>query len=235
MASKSADFTVDDGDHFGGYFVTTTTAATVIATLPAAGISNKGRIVPFVKVDSTTGNVKVTVSGGGLIRGLWTDLYLINQGDSLTAISDGVLWQTEGTIQPVAGEPSLGTLHILASPTAYNLISGAAVSNTWTDLTCSGAPTGTKAALLSVVCDFTANAAALSYGFCHLRPNGSSWGIGVCVACGFLINPAISGTKYESGAQARVPVDSSKIFEYYFENSATSARNLYITLLGYWI
>ena len=140
-----------------------------------------------------------------------------------------------GLWSPVANEPSLGTLHILASPTAYNLISGAAVSNTWTDLTCSGAETGTKAVLLSVVCDFTANAAALSYGFCHLRPNGSSWGIGVCVACGFLINPAISGTKYESGAQARVPVDSSKIFEYYFENSATSARGLYITLLGCWI
>lgn len=92
---KSASFTVgtaDDGDKFGGYFITTTTAATVIATLGAAASGNAGRSVTFVKVDSTSGNVQVVVSGGGLISGKWSALYLINQGDSLTVVSNGTIW-----------------------------------------------------------------------------------------------------------------------------------------------
>jgi hypothetical protein len=93
MADKSANFTIDnDGDHYGGYSITTTTAATVIATLPAAGTDNKGRMVIPLKADATTGNVQVVVDGGGLISGKWSALYLINQGDSLTLISNGDLW-----------------------------------------------------------------------------------------------------------------------------------------------
>jgi len=92
---KSADFTVgsaDDGDKFGGYFITTTTAATVVVTLGAAASTNAGRSVTLVKVDATTGAVQATVSGGGLISGKWASLYLINQGDSLTVVSNGTLW-----------------------------------------------------------------------------------------------------------------------------------------------
>jgi hypothetical protein len=92
---KSANFTVgtgDDGDKFGGYFITTTTAATVIATLGAAASTNAGRVVTFVKTDATTGAVRVVVTGGALISGKWESLYLINQGDSLTVVSNGALW-----------------------------------------------------------------------------------------------------------------------------------------------
>ena len=92
---KSANFTAasgDDGDKFGGYFITTTTAATVIVTLGAAGSGNDGRSVTFVKTDATTGAVQVVVDGGGLISGKWASLYLINQGDSLTVVSNGTLW-----------------------------------------------------------------------------------------------------------------------------------------------
>jgi hypothetical protein len=92
---KSANFTVgsaDDGDKFGGYFITTTTAATVIVTLGAAASTNAGRSATFVKVDSTTGAVQVVVTGGALFNGKWASLYLINQGDSLTVVSNGTLW-----------------------------------------------------------------------------------------------------------------------------------------------
>jgi hypothetical protein len=92
---KSASFSVgtgDDGDKFGGYFITTTTAATVIVTLGACATTNAGRMLTFVKTDATTGDVRVTVSGGGLISGKWASLYLINQGDSLTVVSNGTLW-----------------------------------------------------------------------------------------------------------------------------------------------
>jgi hypothetical protein len=92
---KSASFTVgtnDDGDKSGAYFITTTTAATVIVTLGAAATTNAGRSLTFFKTDATTGEVRVTVDGGGLISGKWASLYLINQGDSLTAVSNGTLW-----------------------------------------------------------------------------------------------------------------------------------------------
>jgi len=92
---KTANFTAasgDDGDKFGGYFITTTTGATIVVTLGAAGTGNAGRSVTFIKTDATTGEVQVTVSGGGLISGKWASLYLINQGDSLTVISNGSSW-----------------------------------------------------------------------------------------------------------------------------------------------
>jgi hypothetical protein len=92
---KSASFTVasaDDGDKFGGYFITTTTAATIVVTLGAAASTNAGRSLTFVKTDATTGDVQVVVTGGALFNGKWASLYLINQGDSLTVVSNGTLW-----------------------------------------------------------------------------------------------------------------------------------------------
>jgi len=89
---KSANFAVEDGDHYGVYSVTTTTGATVTATLDAAGAGNKYRMVTLSKADATTGAVKLAVSGGGKFNGSWTNLYLINRGDSLTVISNGALW-----------------------------------------------------------------------------------------------------------------------------------------------
>ena len=89
---KSSNFTVDDGDHYGVYSVTTTTGASVLTTLHAAGTDNKYRAVTVTKSDATTGVVRVVVDGGGLISGKWAALYLLNEGESLTVISNGALW-----------------------------------------------------------------------------------------------------------------------------------------------
>jgi hypothetical protein len=93
-ADKASNFSVLNADHYGVYSVTTTTGATVVATLPAAATANKHRAVTISKADATTGEVQIAVSGGGLLNGKWAALYLINQGDSLTVISNGALWLT---------------------------------------------------------------------------------------------------------------------------------------------
>ena len=93
MADKSASFTISpEGDHYGGDSITTTTAATVVVTFPACGSTNTGREVTLLKADATTGAVQMVVAGGGLFNGKWASLYLINQGDSLTVVSNGALW-----------------------------------------------------------------------------------------------------------------------------------------------
>lgn len=159
---KSANFTVGDGDHFGGYFVTTTTAATIVATLPVAGSTNKGRVVPFVKSDATTGIVQIAVDGGGHLNGLWDALYLIKQGDSQTVVSDGTLWSAMGScIQPVSGEPSLGTPHQHPRNATNRVITNAlAVATGWSAAqTVADAPTGATRVYAFVETSIT-NAAA---------------------------------------------------------------------------
>lgn len=91
-ADKASNFSVLNADHYGVYSVTTTTGATVVATLPAAATANKYRTVTIMKADATTGEVQVAVDGGGLISGKWTNLYLINQGDTVSVTSNGTLW-----------------------------------------------------------------------------------------------------------------------------------------------
>ena len=103
----------------------------------------------------------------------------------------GNSWQ-----QPVAGEPSCGTLHFVASPTDANVYTNTTpTAGTWYTVTFTGIPAGTKAVIAFV---YGADSAAAGYMF--YRPYGSASADKMVphriVLCG-------------GGAQAILPVDSS--------------------------
>ena len=139
----------------------------------------------------------------------------------------GNSWQ-----QPVAGEPSLGTLHWLSAAAGYSVNAGTA--NTWTDVDVSSkVPAGTKAVLLNCMVRYLGSGVN-QYGYIELRKNGSSFARPDVVQVGSQMDMAAGGENAWVAGQAVVEVDASRIFEYEIYTSATT-RNAYITVLGYYV
>ena len=138
------------------------------------------------------------------------------------------------TIQPVAGEPSLGTLHMLATPVT---VLNAGVATVWTDVDCSGStPVGAKALLFCVHTSMTAGPAGTSYNVTELRKNGT--GIAEPLTRGgevFLI-PSINGTRYDAVSEKTVECDAGRIIEY-LNYAAGCAGGWFSTLIlcGYYL
>jgi hypothetical protein len=128
-ADKSASFVIGDLDHYSAYFVTTT-AATVVGTLPSIA-NNKYRTISFFKIDSGAGQVQISGSA--------FSVYLTQKGQSLSVQSDGAIWQPKGTIFPVRDADRSAVLVVNTSTNT---------AGTWSvAVTMTGVPTGAKAAL----------------------------------------------------------------------------------------
>jgi hypothetical protein len=134
---------------------------------------------------------------------------------------------------PVAGEPSLGTLHLVTEPTTWNVLS-AGSATTWTDVDISAlVPVGAKAVKMMGVATGTTNVAGNLILGGWLRKNGSA-SAGTGQRVGMAINPCINGTYYEVWGEVTVGLDSSRIFEYYNSTTGTSARSFFLYLIGYY-
>lgn len=131
----------------------------------------------------------------------------------------------------VAGENSVGTLHMLTTP-VIALLAGTGIG--WTDVNVSAyVPSGTKAVYLAVQTDITANAAGLCYNESGFRKNGTT--PTYTPISRIFVNPSINGTRLLVENCLSVEVDTSAIFEYI--NVATGGTTFQTTafLLGYYI
>lgn len=147
MKTVSANYTFTPTDGVTDLFVTTG-ASTVTVTL-GRSVDNPGRFVRIWKADSGAGEVKIT----GATTGATTETV-----DGYAAVYAGFQYQhadiyQDGTtnfnvgqyIQPVAGEPSLGTDHYHPSQYAAEVYTNTSpTALTFYTVTVSGLPAGTK-------------------------------------------------------------------------------------------
>jgi hypothetical protein len=136
---------------------------------------------------------------------------------------------------PVASEPSLGTLHMLASPAEYNALN-AGTATSFTDVNVSAlVPVGTKAVLLQLDFAGTRNATGTDgFTLIRVRKNGSAMAGGACPQL-MVRHGGASGEVHGGAGQLTVEVDASRVFEYLLGQSSAASPLGYITLLGYYL
>ena len=117
---SSENYTITDIDGYEIIAVTTAASDRTI-TLPTLA-DNQGRVLTIVKVDSGAGEVIVDGEGAETLGG-FASLYLGKQYDFITLFGSAASWlRASGAIQPVAGEPSVGTYHPRATdPTVWDI------------------------------------------------------------------------------------------------------------------
>jgi hypothetical protein len=145
-----------------------------------------------------------------------------------------VVWKRTPTLySPVASEPSLGTLHMLPSPSAYNALYGG-TQTAFTDVDVSAlVPVGTKAVLIQLDFVGTRNATGTDgYTIMRVRKNGSAT---TGDACPHLLvrHGGASGEVHGGAGQLVVEVDTSRILEYLLLQSSAASPIGYITVQGY--
>ena len=222
---KSANFVVGDLDHYSAYFVTTTTAATILGTLPSCA-NNKYRTITYCKTDATTGVVQMSGSAISIMGASVTSLYLINKGDELTVQSDGSEWVVKsGPVQPVPSEPSLGTPHPVADGNKTNVLVVSSAVNT--------------ADVWSAAVTLTKAPAGAKMGYCnfYFTLAGTMTRLGVARASGETLynisgNPPwlnmILGRNQSNGSVCEgmgwIPIDSNKQFKWCCADSNVTVR-----------
>ena len=162
---NGAGYTVLDNDHFT-FVITINGAGNYDDTLPASA-NNQGRILGFIKVDSGAGYVRLLPNGADTFENGATALYVSKQYQSVGFICFGAVWyRLWGALQPVPGEPSMGTPHIIgdANRAASTLVSTAVnTSGVWSAAVSApaGAPMGAKAMWCLCECTIASAGAAL--------------------------------------------------------------------------
>jgi hypothetical protein len=170
IKSVTSDYTFTPSDGLIDLFVTTG-SSTINVTLGRSA-ANKGRVVRVWKADSGTGEVAIV----GNTTGSTTET--INGYSSIRAglqyqhcdiYQDGVTNYLVGQyLQPVASEPSAGSLHLYPENniTTRIAINGAAVAAGWSAaIDCSSfVPVGAKAILAEVTLDASAAGIGLMDG-----------------------------------------------------------------------
>lgn len=150
----------------------------------------------------------------------------------------GNSWQ-----QPVAGEPSLGTLHHLplSNTTARNVV-GAAVGAGWSAaIDCSGhVPAGAKAILAGLILDGTlSNAATPSDAQVGFSDNTSNTPTALTAHPHIGINTAAASAgnaPERAEEEVCIPLTSSRTFYYYrIVNTNFATMTLYVIVKGYYI
>ena len=153
--ATSADYTVLDDDGYTDVYVSTGASNRTI-TLPLLA-NNQGRVIKIYKTDSGVGEVIIDGNGAETVD-RFTTIRVGLQYQTLTIVGASSGWYIlSGPLQPVALEPSLGTLH---PRTKVNVLAiGASVMGTY-KIDCSAVvPVGTKAVWIAGNC----NSANTSY------------------------------------------------------------------------
>jgi len=181
-----------------------------------------GRKVDVRKTDSGAGEVildagsgkTVYYSGGSASRYAYVGLY--NQHTEVEVLSDG-LRIVNGVVQPVAGEPSLGTPH-RHTPSVWNVLNNGA-QTVFTDINVGPTglnlvPAGTKSIVLSGKVQGRCTSAAEIFVALVLRPKGSSDDTTYASEISFGINPGVNGTYYKTEGELWVDLDPNCTFQY---------------------
>jgi len=135
-------------------------------------------------------------------------------------------WQS-----PVAGEPSSGTLHFLATPV---LILNRGAATTFTDVDCSASvPAGAKAILFHARCQAICGTGT-SYNCLHMRKNGSAVTGDGWRYLEIYITPAINGTIMEVAGEATVECDAGRIIEYFNNTGGATDAISTLNIVGYY-
>lgn len=224
-AVKTDDYVITDTDALTGIVVNASSAKTM--TLPTLA-DNQGRVLAFVNKGS--GEAVVDGEGAETIEG-FASVYL-GAGDYLVLMAEATEWKRiAGAIQPVTAEPPLGTLHMLASPSAWNAVSGG-TQTSFTDVDVSSlVPVGTRGVLLQGEVTGRGNGAYMYFLLC-VRKNGTSAAYQYCPSIGSGISASSNGNDYAMNGMLTVGVDANRVLEYMiYTNSATKSASL--AVLGY--
>ena len=129
---------------------------------------------------------------------------------------------------PVAGEPSLGTLHMLAAKSAD--IGGTATVATDIDVSAL-VPAGAKAVYLEVRPIAVSNTTGTSYCICVVYEKDVATNI---QQVGTSISPAINGTTYSHFGHVSVKLNANRIFRYACLATGNGSRSAQIYVCGYY-
>lgn len=213
FTSVSADYTVLDND---GYMVinVTTGVSNRTITLPTLA-DNQGRFLTVFKLDSGAGEIILDGEGAETISG-FSALRVGVQYQQLTVFAAPTEWKfIHGVFQPVANEPSCGTLHFHY----YLMLNGADPADTDyhpCDLS-AVVPVGAKAVVLTGQF-YTSAACNLVFSNAN---GGDSYISGVASSSGYA---PISGI---------VPLSSTRTIWYMATNTGASGVSVWVT--GYFI
>lgn len=197
-------------------------------TLPTLA-DNQGRMIGVFKEDAGTGIVVIDGEGSETIEG-YSMAYCANQYERIVLVGTQFGWvRAGGPISPVAGEPSLGTLHMLAAKSAD--IGGTATVATDIDVSAL-VPAGARGVYLQVRPIAVSSGAVATTVAAVLYDKDTP---GNTQLIGQTINPSISGTTYTIYGTATVKLNANKIFQYSCAATGNNSRSVQIYVLGYYI
>jgi hypothetical protein len=243
LALNQKDYTERANDGYGMIDVTCGSSQRTILLAQSSTVMLRSRT--YGKNDSGAGELKLQCQGADVIKyagGSATSVYvgLQYQNTTLLAIPGGYVI-TGGVTQPVASEPSLGTLHLFPyNATTRIVVNGVAGSAAWSGaVDCSPyVPVGTKAVLAKCLGRTGSGAAGqvnLTYLFNNTNgPAGPVQAIFPEVSTDFIAAGA-SANYQDQSVDKTIPLSTALAFYYYRLNSINTATPiLYVSLLGYY-
>lgn len=137
--------------------------------------------------------------------------------------------------EPVAGEPSCGTLHLNAKNSLGNIVNADTSYNTWTTVDVSSLyPRGTKVIWFTGLLS-TAFSVGGGYSILHLRATGSGDALNVNRCFGHYQSGATAVTYYPMGV-GMVKLSSDLKFDFYHERGGTSGTSyVWLNTFGYFL
>jgi hypothetical protein len=201
LSLNQKGYTEKPNDGYAMIDVTTGGTTQIITLARASQVAT--RVRTYAKNDNGAGELLLACQGQDVIQsgGTATAVYvgLQNQSVTLLAVTGGYRI-VAGVTQTVAGEPSIGTWHDIASPSGSTIYSGNPAA--FTTITFTGCPVGTK----KIKCFLyglrsTATTATIQY-----RPTGSGAAVNNSRV---LVKLTGVATGMTGGGQVELPVNSA--------------------------